>query len=137
MISNSVIHLQSYTNSAITNIAGNSARAPLSPHQAPRSPHRAPISLHQMANVREFCDVSQCVKRGSLCFMTFYKFFIMFYNVLRCLASHATIGIASATVRPPIASGIGDNSAEIGDNSTEIGDDTAGIGDIAAKVIPC
>ena len=55
----------------------------------------------------------------------------MFYYVLWCLASHATIGDrANATV-------IGDNSAEIGDNSAEIGDDAAGIVDIAATVITC
>ena len=68
----------------------------------------------------------------------------MFNNVLWCLASRATIGVAaSATARPPIASGIGDNSAEIGDNpaeigynSAEIGDDAAEIVDIAANVIP-
>ena len=54
----------------------------------------------------------------------------MFNNVLWSLASRATIGVAaSATVRPSIASGIGDNSAEIGD-------DAAGIVDIAANVIP-
>ena len=68
-----------------------------------------------------------------------------FNNVLRCLESRATIGIASsATARPPIAdhlrgrdnaAGINDNSAEIGNNSSEISDDAAGIVDIAAKVI--
>ena len=61
----------------------------------------------------------------------------MFNNVL-CLASLATIGVAaSATVQPPIASGIGNNSAKIRDNSEEIGDGAAGIVDIAANVIPC
>ena len=39
--------------------------------------------------------------------------------------------------RPPIASGIGNNSAGIGDNSAEIGDGAVGIVDIATKVIPC
>ena len=63
----------------------------------------------------------------------------MFNNVLWCLASCAgndwrrRIGDRAA----PIASGIGDNSAEIGDNFAEIGDGTAGIVDIAANVIPC
>ena len=62
------------------------------------------------------------------------------------------IGVtATATTRPPIASGIGDNSAEIGDNSAEIGnnsaeigdnsaeigDETAGIVDIVGNVVPC
>ena len=54
----------------------------------------------------------------------------VFHDVLLCLANRATIGIiASATGRPPIASGIGDKSAEIGDGTT-------GIVDIAANVIP-
>ena len=39
--------------------------------------------------------------------------------------------------RPPIASGIGDNSTEIGDDAAEIGDITEGTVDIAVKVIPC
>ena len=47
MISNSVTHLQSYTNFAISDIAGNSARSP-SHRRAPTSPHRASISLHRM-----------------------------------------------------------------------------------------
>ena len=56
--------------------------------------------------------------------------FMMFYYVL-CLAIRATIGVAaSATARPPIASGIGDNSVKIFDGTT-------GIVDIAANVIPC
>ena len=55
----------------------------------------------------------------------------MFNNVLGCLASRAMIGVtASATAWPPIAAGIGDNSAEISDGA-------AGIVDIAANVIPC
>ena len=45
----------------------------------------------------------------------------MFNNVLQCLVSRATIGIASG----------------IGDNSAEIGNDAAGIVDITAKVIQC
>ena len=53
----------------------------------------------------------------------------MFNNVL-CLASLATTGVAaSATARPAIASGIGNNYAEIGDGA-------AGIVDIGANVIP-
>ena len=96
MISNSVTHLQSYTNSAI---AGNSVPispclAQMSPRRAPMSPYRALISSHRMASVRVFCDVSQCFKSvswcftsGSRCFMTFhdvkmcYKCFMMFYDV--------------------------------------------------------
>ena len=55
----------------------------------------------------------------------------MYHNVLilcfMMFASCATSGVAaSATARPPIAKGIGDNSAEIGD-------DAAGTVDIAAK----
>ena len=51
----------------------------------------------------------------------------VFHDVLRCLVSHAMIGIDNAA-------GIGDNSAGFDDNSVEIGDDAARI---AAKVIPC
>ena len=78
-----------------------------------------------------FYDISQCFRSVSWCFT-------MFNNVLRCLVSHATIGIAaSVTARPrrsPQGSrqlrrtaGIGDNSAEIGVNSAGTGDDAAGI----------
>ena len=66
----------------------------------------------------------------------------MFNNVLWCLASRATIGVAASVAADRLrdrdnAAGIGDNSAEIGDNSAEIGDGAAGIVDIAANVIPC
>ena len=56
----------------------------------------------------------------------------MFYNVLLCLVSRATIGDYAS------ADGLRDrdNSAGIGNNSAEIGDDAAGIVNIAAKVIP-
>ena len=37
MISNSVTHLRSYTNTAIVDIAGNSARAPISKRQVRRA----------------------------------------------------------------------------------------------------
>ena len=74
MISNSVTHLQSYSNSAIADITGNSApispktpcelryrsaelRAPMSPRWVLMSPHRAPISSHWMA---ECSSVSWC-----------------------------------------------------------------------------
>ena len=53
-----------YCRKLCADIAGNSARAPM-------SPHRAPILSHRMASVLVFCDVSQCLK----CFM-------MFHNVL-------------------------------------------------------
>ena len=68
-ISNSVTHQRSYTNTAIADIAGNSARspasacqAPTSPHRAPTSPHREPISSHHMTSV-SCC--SQCFKSVS------------------------------------------------------------------------
>ena len=55
----------------------------------------------------------------------------MFNNVLRCLVSRATIGIAaSVTARPrrsPQRSRQLRRTAGIGDNSAEIGDDAAGI----------
>ena len=66
--------------------------------------------------------------------MMFYVSSTMFQNVLKVfhdvllcfttLVSHATIGIAalspiaaSATAQPPIASGIGDNTAETSNNA--------------------
>ena len=67
----------------------------------------------------------------------------MFNNVLWCLASRATIDVATSATADRLkdrdnAAGIGDNSAEIGNNSAEIGDGAAGIVDIAANnVISC
>ena len=63
--------------------------------------------------------------------------FMMFYYVLRRLASRATIGVADRIRDRDNAAGIGDNSAEIGDNSAEIGDGAAGIVYITANVIQC
>ena len=63
--------------------------------------------------------------------MMYHNGLQVFHDVLRCLVSHATIGIAaSATARTPIA-------AVIIDNSSEISDDAAEIVNITAKVIPC
>ena len=71
MISNSVTHLQSYTNTAVADIAGNSALEPMSPYQAPISQHRAPMMPHRSPmlphrdatkSVRVLHDVSQCFK---------------------------------------------------------------------------
>ena len=57
--------------------------------------------------LRVFHDVLPVVHNVLRCITMFYMCFMMFYNVLWCLASRATIGVAaSATVRPPIASGI-------------------------------
>ena len=70
----------------------------------------------------------------------FHNVLHVFHDVLRCLASRATIGARAAADRlrdRDNAAGIGDNSAEIGDNSVEIGDGAARIVDIAANVIPC
>ena len=56
----------------------------------------------------------------------------MFNNVLQCLVSHATIGIATLATTNHLrdrdnAAGIGYNATGIGDNPAEIGDDAAGI----------
>ena len=59
----------------------------------------------------------------------------MFNNVLWCLASRATIGVAASAPTGRLRDR--DNSAEIGDNSAEIGDGAAGIVDIPENVIPC
>ena len=66
----------------------------------------------------------------------------MFNNVLWCLSSRATIGVAVSAAADRLkdrdnAAGIGDNAAEMCINSAEIGDGTAGIVDIAANVISC
>ena len=158
MISNSVKHLRSYTNTAIADIAGNSPRSRISPprrlrierRKPPMSPHLAPISSYQMS-VRLFHDVSQCFKSVSWCFTSvhdvlrcitmFDKCFMMFYYVLWCLLSRATTAdTASATAWPPITSAIATTPQgveEIFLIAEEIGDDAAGIVDIAAKVTPC
>ena len=140
MISNSVTHLRSYTNSAIADIAKNSA--PISP-VTPRDRRRVRIERryrrikwpprdrrakrrririerrYRRIEWRVFDDVSQCFQSVScftsgswcitimtLCFTCVSWCFTMFNNV-SCLASRATIGvIASATARPPNASGI-------------------------------
>ena len=100
MISNSVTHLRSYTKFTI---AGNSMlispwtwRAPMLPCQAPMSLHRAPISSHRMKSVQVFCEVSHCFKSVSWCFTSgsWCWCFTTYHNVLWCLVSHATIGIA-------------------------------------------
>ena len=59
----------------------------------------------------------------------------MFNNVLWCLVSRATIGVAPSAPADRLRDR--DNSAEIGDNSAEIGDGAAGIVDNAANVILC
>ena len=96
---------------------------------------------------RVFRDVLLVVHNVLRCITMFYMCFMMFNNVLLCLASRATIGDGAAADRlrdRDNVAGIGDNSAEIGDNSAEIGDNSAEIGDgaagivdIAANVIPC
>ena len=59
----------------------------------------------------------------------------MFNNLLWCLPSRATIGVAASAAADRLRDS--DNAAGIGDNSAEIGDGSAGIVDIAANVIPC
>ena len=53
------------------------------------------------------------------------------FNVLGCLVSRETIGIA-----PLVTARAADRLRER-DNTAGIGDNSAGIVDIAAKVIPC
>ena len=138
MISNSVTHLRSYTNSAI---AGNSV--PISP-VTPRDRRRIRIQRRRLRIERRyrriewppsdrrrrcpkrrrlhierrrlrierryrriewllFHDVSQCFK----CFMMIYNVLHVFHNVLWCLASRTTIGVAALVpALPSIASGI-------------------------------
>ena len=65
--------------------------------------------------------------------------FTMFKNVLQCLVSHATIGIAATATVDCLSegdnvTGIADNSTEIADNSAEIVDNSAEIGDNSAEI---
>ena len=80
MISNSVTHLRSYTNSAIADIAENSA--PISP-VTPRDRRRLRIE-HRYCRIewRVFHDVSQCFKSVSWCFTSGSRSFTMYHNVL-------------------------------------------------------
>ena len=61
--------------------------------------------------------------------------FTMFNNVLWCLVSCATIGVAASATADRLRDS--DNTAGIGNNSAEIGNGTTGFVDIAANVIPC
>ena len=114
MISNSVTHLQSYTNSTIADIAGNSVPIlPETPHE-----HR-----YRRIEWQVFRDVSRCFKSvshvlcvswyftsGSRCITMFYKClswcFAMFNNVLRfwvtCTTALPVVGDGVST----LASGI-------------------------------
>ena len=94
MISNSVTHLRSYTNSAI---AGNSAPiSPITPRDRRcRRAERRRLHIerrYRRIEWRLFHDVSQCFK----CFTRVLWCFTMFNNVLWCLASRATIGVAAS-----------------------------------------
>ena len=108
MISNSVTHLRSYTNTAIADIAGNSA--PISPETLPKrwcchAKRRCLRIKHRYCRIkwRVFHDILLVVHDVLLvvhnvlwCIKMFYSVswcFTMFSNVLRCLASHATISI--------------------------------------------
>ena len=67
-----------------------------------------------------FYDVSRCITM-------FYMCFRIFYYVLRCIVSLATISIAASATADRLRDR--DNAAGISDNSAEIGDDAAGIVD--------
>ena len=92
MISNSVTHLQSYTNSAIADIAWNSA--PTSPETWRE--RRCLRIERRYCNIkwRVFCDASQCFKSLSWCFTGVHDVLrcfsmyhvLLFNNILRCLA---------------------------------------------------
>ena len=134
MISNSVTHLQNYTNTAIAD-----SSAPISP-VTQRDRRRLRIERWYRRMEWVFLDVSHCFKSVLLvvhevlrCITMFYMYFIMFYYVLWCLASRATIGGTTSATADRLRDR--DNAAGISDNSTGIGD-AAGIVDIAANVIP-
>ena len=80
MINNSVTHLRSYTNSAIADIAENSA--PISP-VTPRDRWSLRIERqYRRIEWRVFHDVSQCFKSDSWCFTSGSRCFTMYHNVL-------------------------------------------------------
>ena len=137
MISNSVTHLQSYTNTAIAENSGNSARLPTSNAVISASSANIVASndecfmmFHNVLKV--FHDLLLMVHNVLRSITMFYMCFMMFNNVL-CLASRRTIGDRTAVDRLRDS----DNAAacRIGDNSAGIGDNSAEIVDIAATVI--
>ena len=97
MISNSVTHLRSYTNSAIAFIAGNSASiSPVTPCdcQRLRNERRRLCIERRYRHIewRVFHDVSQCFKSvwwcftsGSRCFTMYHNVLLVFHDVLLCL----------------------------------------------------
>ena len=153
MISNSVIHLQSYTNSAIADIS-----AQISPETLILPRHvsaliadiavpSADVSTSTadiVALSGECSSVLWCFTSCSWCFTTFHDVsqcftsvswcFTMFNNVLWCLVRCTTIGIGDCAADDRLRDH--DNAVRIGDNSAEIGDDAAGIVDIPTKEIP-
>ena len=94
MISNSVTHLQSFTNTAIAEIAKNADGAPETPRGMPETPRWAPLLAHRAQHrwwlpletrlfyefFTVFHDVLQCFTSVSQCFMMFHKCFMMFYE---------------------------------------------------------
>ena len=132
MISNSVTHLRSYTNSAIADNSALSTDIGASNDKCFMMFHNVLKVFHDVLLVAH--DVLKVVHNVSQCFTCISGCFTMFNNIL-CLASRATIGDRAADDRLWRLRDC-DNAAGIGDNSAEIGDDAAGIINIAANVIP-
>ena len=153
MISNSITHRRSYTNSTITDIAAKISTETAREHRCRRAECRCLrinsrylrfewwvfecfMMFHNLLRVfhyvsqcfMKFHDISQCFTSVSWCFTTSK-------NVLRCLVSHAMIGITDRAAADQFRDR--DNGSGIGNNSAGIGRDTAGIVNITAKVIPC
>ena len=101
VISNSVAHLRSYTNSAIADIAGNSALiSPVTPRDRRAERRRLRIERRRLRIERRyrriewrvFHDVSQyfksvswCFTSGSRCFTLYHNVLHVFHDVLICL----------------------------------------------------
>ena len=104
MISNSVTHLRSYTNTAIANIVGNSAPSVDIECQCCRIKCRySGIERRVFHDVlRLFHDVLLVIYNVLHMFHyvlhVFHDILQVFHNVLRCLASHTTIGIGACTI---------------------------------------
>ena len=112
-----ITHLKSYTNTAITDIAGNSLLV-------------SPETPRERRCLRIECRYRRMEWRVFVCLMMFHNVLRVFHDVLRCLASRATIRIGDSVAADRDTAGIADDSADIGN-------DAAWIVNIAAKMIPC
>ena len=120
MISNSVAHLQIYTNTTIADIGGKST--PILPETPPKCRYRHTERRYCHIKWRVFHDVLRVTHDVLLVvhnvLLVVQYVLHMFHDDLRCSVSCATIAISASTAADclrdrDIAAGIGDNSAEV------------------------